>query len=174
MSATPRAVERARAEHRQAVEAYVASARALAEGSWSVPVREGAWSPAEVTQHVLLVYQNVRSELSGGASMAPRVSRGWQRLLRWVLLPHILFHRSFPLRARAPRETRPGPGLADRETLLAELGAAAGAFEQAAAAAALRGGPPVDHPYFGPIAPLRALRFVGIHTEHHRRQIAVR
>ncbi len=31
MSATPRAVERARAEHRQAVEAYVASARALAE-----------------------------------------------------------------------------------------------------------------------------------------------
>lgn len=174
MSASPRAVEAAQAAHRSAVARYCATARALPEVAWRTPLREGAWSPAEVTQHVLLLYQNVRRELSGGASMAPRVSRGWQRLLRWVLLPHILFHRSIPLRARAPRETRPGPIAADQEMLLAELDAEACAFVQEAAAAAVRGRPSVDHPYFGPIAPLRALRFFGIHTEHHRRQIEVR
>ena len=173
MSATRTAVERALLENRGAVAAYGTTVRALPAEQWATPVREGAWSPAEITQHLLLTYRQVLAELEGGAAMAPRASRGWQRIFRWVVLPHILFHRSIPVRARAPRELRPAePVAVERDALLDELEVAAREFERGVEPVALRGSPSFEHPYFGAIPPLKALRFVAAHTEHHRRQLA--
>jgi hypothetical protein len=171
VSAPPRAVERALAEHRAAAAAFCAAARALPDAAWTAPLREGGWSPAEIAEHLRLTYVQVIHELGGGAAMAPRASQAWQRLFRWVVLPHILFHRSIPVRARAPRETRPTLAVVDREALLAEFEMSARDFERGAEPAAQRGSPSFTHPYFGAISPLKAVRFVAIHIDHHRRQI---
>ncbi|HYW07638.1 MAG TPA: DinB family protein [Longimicrobium sp.] len=86
-------------------------------------------------------------------------------------LPHILFHRSLPLRAPAPRETRPKEARAPRAEALAALRHLGEEFERELDSARRAGSPGITHPYFGRVEPIKALRFVGIHMEHHRRQV---
>jgi hypothetical protein len=158
-------------EHDEAIAAYLDAAGALPDDAWTRPWAEGKWTPAEVTEHVTRGYEVLLGELRDGEPMRLRMA-SWQRTLsRWIILPHILFHRSFPIRAPAPREVRPGPPRAPRDEALRALREAAEAFAAALSAARGRPGAGLTHPYFGKVEPVRALRFVAIHTEHHRRQI---
>ena len=99
--------------------------------------------------------------------MAPRLSSRRQRVLRWFLLPHMLFHRSMP-RVRAPREVRPAPTALGREEALERLrrvGEAAEAAYRDAPAARL------THPYFGSLDRARAFRLIALHVGHHQGQL---
>jgi len=107
-------------------------------------------------------------ELSGEAPFRLRVGTVMQRILRWLLLPHILFHRSIPLRARAPRAISPSDAGLTLDEVLERLPAAAQECERQIRAASHGH---LTHPYFGPIKLPRALRFFAAHTEHHRRQL---
>jgi hypothetical protein len=166
--------DRAAREHRAALAAALAQLARLDEVRWAAPWASGKWTRAEVAEHLALTYEAVLHELETGVAMRPRVGAGMQRLLRWVLLPHILFHRSIPLRARAPRETRPAeafsaPARTEATERLRALGERA---EARLLAAAADGGRPVHHPYFGALPPHRALRFLAAHLEHHTRQLS--
>jgi hypothetical protein len=163
---------RALAEHDRAVENLLATAAALDEAAWARPVRPGGWAPAQIAEHVAMTLEALARDLAGGTPMHIRVGRGWQTLLRWVVLPHVLFHRSLPLRARAPREARPAVQPRDRDAVLTQLRAAWAVLAAEAARAADRPRARVTHPYFGRIDALRGLRFSAIHVEHHRRQLA--
>jgi hypothetical protein len=88
-----------------------------------------------------------------------------------VILPHILVHRSLPVRAPAPRETRPKAARAARAEALATLRHLGEEFERELDSARRSGSLGITHPYFGRIEPIKALRFVAIHMEHHRRQV---
>jgi len=161
--------ERASEEHRNAVRGFAATARGLAPEAWSRPRAPGKWSPAQVAEHLVLAYEVIGRELDGGEG-ARIVVTGWrQRVLRWVVLPHVLFHRSFPLRAVSPRETRPHEASADRAAVLERMCTLADRVEHGLAA---RRDARLTHPYFGPVPALTALRFCAVHVEHHRRQIA--
>lgn len=160
------------AEHASAVADLAAAARRVDPAAWARPMRDGAWTPAQVVQHVALTLEAFAQDLAGVARIRPRVGAGWQRLFRWVVLPHILFHRSLPVRAVAPREARPDAEPGDVETVLARLDAGWQRMEAEAVRVADGGARVrVMHPYFGPIPALRALRFSAVHVEHHRRQI---
>jgi hypothetical protein len=163
--------EAAARAHREAVDSFLALAAGIDDERWGRPMAAGKWSPAQVAEHLVLAFEAMLRELAGEGGMRPLGSRWRRALLRWLLLPHILFHRSLPIRARAPREVRPAPVPGERPAALARLGDLARRFEQEVAAAAGRGHPGLTHPYFGRIAPLRALRFSAVHVEHHHRQV---
>ena len=170
--ATDRRWEEALDEHRVALAAYLDTAEGVGDEAWTRPWAPGKWTPAEITEHLTLSYEIVISELETGRGMAMKTS-GWRlRLLRWLLLPHILFHRSLPLKARAPREVRPAAVRAPRPEALRHLQARAEAFEQRFERALREGGGSLTHAYFGKLPPLKGIRFVAIHIEHHRRQVA--
>jgi hypothetical protein len=162
---------RALTEHRAALDAFVSIAAASAEADWLRTRPGGKWSAAQTTEHLSLAYEATLREMRGEGSMRPRVGRLMQLLLRSILLPHMLFHRTFPIRASAPREVRPQRTEADRAAALKRLVALADRFE-----AAVREIQPdetrrFNHPYFGAISTLKALRLTAVHIEHHRRQL---
>lgn len=161
----------AQREHQEAVERFIRSCQQVPADRWRHPLAAGKWSPAQVAEHVCLTYEALLHELGGGAGMRPRVGTGMQRLLRWVMLPHILFHRSFPVRARAPRETRPGDAHPDCAVVLARLRDVAERFEHELNRARGNGEVHLTHPYFGCVEPVKTLRFCAVHLEHHRRQL---
>ena len=116
--------ERAVREHRAALSAFLQAALGVPAEAWERPLGEGKWSAAEVTEHLALSYEAALRERTGGGAMAPRVSSRRQTVLRWFLLPHMLFHRTMP-RVSAPREVRPAPTGLGREEALGEGGSGA-------------------------------------------------
>lgn len=118
-----------------------------------------------MTEHLALAYDGLLHELEGGSPMASRAGAGWQRLLRWFLLPHMLFHRSMP-RVRAPLETLPAGTAATPAEGAARLREAAGRAE-----VKLLADPSArfTHPYFGPLDRAQTLRLAALHLEHHQR-----
>lgn len=162
--------ERALGEHRAAVATYLALVDAMDDAAWRRPYLPGRWSPAQITEHLALSYEALLREMAGEGAMRPRARPWLQTVLRWLYLPHVLFHRSLPLRAAAPREMRPGPEPPEKEAARSRLEAAARRFEDGAGAALARGPGRLTHPYFGPVPLLRGVRFLAVHVEHHRRQ----
>jgi hypothetical protein len=163
-------LETAVAVHRGEAEAYMRSARRIGPEEWGTVREGGKWSPAQITEHLVLYYEAVLVELDGGAGLRMRVGPAMRRLLRWFLLPHILFHRSIPVRAVAPREIRPSDRPAGADALLERLREVTARFEEAA----ISSDPPgrsLNHPYFGPLPIDRGVRFSAVHLEHHRRQL---
>jgi hypothetical protein len=128
-----------------------------------------------VVLHVCGAYEFARAAADGGAGMRPLVSRPAAWLGRTVLLPALLASGRFPRGAAAPAEVAPDLAEAARvtpaaaaERLARAAAAAAGALRRAAAE---RPSARVRHAYFGPLAPLDALRLVSAHTRHHARAL---
>jgi hypothetical protein len=90
------------------------------------------------------------------------------------VLPHILFHRKFPVRASAPREIRPADDIPPRDAILRRLRTRAEEFEDELDRTRRAGGGHLTHPYFGRVGPIKVLRFCAVHTEHHQRQLPSR
>lgn len=158
-------------EHEVALAGYLRSASALPQAAWTRPWGEGKWTPAQVTEHVTRAYEALLDELREGRPMREKLA-GWRRkMVRIVILPHILFHRTIPLKVPSPREMRPGEPRAPREEALEALRELGECFVAELAAARERGSAGLTHPYFGKLEPIKVLRFVAIHLDHHRKQI---
>jgi hypothetical protein len=163
--------EAASEEHGVSLVAYLEAASRLDAEQWGRPWAPGKWTPAQITEHLTLTYEALMAELCHGQPMKARLGPWRQRITRWIFLPHILFHRKFPLRVIAPREIRPGTVRAGQVEALRILEQLAERFEDELGRAFCRGGGCLTHPYFGEVDPVRGLRFIGVHIEHHRRQI---
>ena len=160
--------ERASRENQAAVDGFLRAASAVPAAAWHVPLRPGGWTPGQVAEHVVLAYEVFVGQLAGEPDMKRILGPAKQTFLRWILLPHVLFHRSFPVRAGAPREVRPDGNGVEQSALEARLRGAAGKLERDIRASTL---PHIRHPYFGPLPLRRALRFIAVHTEHHTKQL---
>ena len=159
-------------EHSAALAAYLETAEGVRDDAWTRPWAPGKWSPALITEHLSLVYEAAIREATVGEPMRVKGPAWRRRLLKLVLLPHILFHGSLPLRAPSPREARPGEPRAPRNGALRALRELGERYEleMERARGAGRGG--LTHPFFGHVEPVKAMRFVAIHMEHHRKQVA--
>jgi hypothetical protein len=174
-TATPRAERRWRAavdEHQAALAAYVEAAARLPDDAWTRPWAPGKWTPAVITEHLAMVYRAMVQEMRGGPGMKLKLTPARRWVLKLLLLPHMLFHRTFPRGAVAPREVRPqGEGL-PKEQALTELRVLGEEFEREAERARGAGWEHVTHAFFGRIDLTRAMRLAAVHIEHHTRQIA--
>jgi hypothetical protein len=162
--------------HGPALEAYVAAALAMDETRWHVPARAGGWTPAEITEHLRLVYVIGQQELAGGAGMRIRLRWPTRFVLRLTVVRRLRRGGRFPEGAPAPRELRPAAAAdASRATLLDRLRTEADRF-QAAAAEVRRTAPGrrMTHPYFGKLPLDDMITIVVRHLDHHRAQLPAR
>ncbi len=159
------------AAHGEAVRGYVATATALPEARWLEPLGDGKWSPAEVTEHVRLVYERLAAELQGGPGVAIRLRWPWRVYARARYLRKILREGTFPEGARSPREARPTSPVADPAEACRRLLSEAGGFERELAARRHLPTTRATHHIFGRLSPWTGLRLCTVHTLHHRRQL---
>ena len=175
-TATPRAESRWRAaldEHQVALAAYLDAGGRVTDAAWTQPWSPGKWTPAEITEHLAMTYRVFIGEVGGGPAMQLKLTPFRRRILKTLMLPHMLFHRTFPRGARAPRELRPDPAsLRGRTEALADLRALGERFVHEAERAREGGWNHVTHPYFGTIDLTRGMRLCAVHLEHHTRQVA--
>jgi len=159
-------------EHRAALAAFLDVAERLRDDDWSAPWGPGKWTRAQLAEHLSLVYEAAIRELTTGVGVRVKVTGIRQRILRWVFMPHILFHRSLPVKVMSPREARPAEVTAPRAEVLRRLRELGVRYEMEMERAIRGGGGTLTHPYFGTLPPVKAMRFMAIHIEHHTRQLA--
>src|SRR5437764_14860919 len=98
-------IETAIADNRAAVEEFLAAARGVDGASWNTPRAEGKWSPAQVVEHLAIVYEYNRKVVTGTADrVAPKIL---QPLARWFIVTRTLKAGAFTRRARAQRLFQP-------------------------------------------------------------------
>lgn len=163
--------EQIAALHDHAAKELIAAAEGVSADRWLVPRAEGKWSPAEVVEHLNLVYDVVLRELGGEPGMQLR-TRWWQRLvLRFTIVPRILRGGWFPAGARAPKETRPALSTTDQRELISRFRDRAARFATAAANA--RGTTQrITHAYFGAARVPESVLLCARHIEHHTKQVS--
>lgn len=156
------------AADRDALNTFLATARAVPPDRWSTPRAPGKWSPAQVVEHIALAYETntqlLRGPVPGGA---PR----WLRpVIRKFGLALVLRKGDFPRRSRAPKvmEPKASPAAAPPSALLPRLESAAAVFESAAAAHPID---TLEHPFFGKVPLADIVRLSEIHTRHHTAQL---
>jgi len=161
-------------EHQVALAAYLDTAARLSVDAWNAPWKPGKWSPAVITEHLCMSYLAIIGEVTGGPAMKLKLTPFRRGVLRMFMLPHMLFHRSFPRGALAPREVRPAADvvLSDQAAALARMRALGERFEREADRARAGGWTHVTHPFFGQIDLTRGMRLAAVHIEHHTRQLA--
>ena len=152
--------------HRQAVDAFLETARTVPADQWAQPRAPGKWSPGQVVEHVARAYEVNRGVLHGRASMsAPR----WLRpMIRKFLLMPVLRRGRFIPGSKSPGVFRPGPTPAPPAELIGRLEAATAAFESDAAAL---GTDTINHPFFGRLSLGDFVRLQEIHSRHHEGQL---
>ena len=169
-----RTVESAAADHRSEVAAAGEAFGAIPEDAWELPLGDGKWSPAEIAQHLTVLYAPLLSELSGVPCIGMRFP-AWKRFAaRKIFLGRILRGDWYPQGIKSPPEARPAPPLPSRSDAPRRLREAAEAFVQAICAAHSRAGGCITHPYLGKLTAPDALRFFAMHARHHREQLVRR
>jgi uncharacterized damage-inducible protein DinB len=159
------------ASNRRAVGAFLDAVRTVRPEQWATPRAPGKWSPGQVTEHVMLAYEQSLRMLRGTFT-GPAQPWYAQLFARWLGLPGLLKRGDFgkgPL--QAPAFIQPGETPASSVDLVARLEAAAGSLEGDLAAASDARPVSVDHPIFGRLPLADLLHFLLIHTNHHRPQL---
>ena len=158
------------ADHRAALEAFVATAEAMSSAAWNARRPGDKWSPSQVAEHLRLTYITILAELVGRGEIRIRTKWWQRRLLRLLYLPRILKRGSFPKGVVAPREIRPGDGPFDRQAVLTALRQEGEEFIRTVSAGRIEN-QTVTHPYLGPLGLVDGVRFLTQHLRHHHAQI---
>jgi len=162
-------LETAIAENRAAVEEFVARARAVDTAKWTAARGEGQWSPAQVAEHLAIVYEYNRKVVTGAAAKS---APGFLRpLLRWFIVVRTLKAGRFTRKGRAPAIFQPSATPAAAPDVLARLTAAVKGFENDIRSGHPEGRHTVAHPFFGTLKTIDYLRLQAIHARHHRSQL---
>ena len=164
-------LETALADNRTAVEEFVAAARALDAARWRASIGEGKWSPAQIAEHLAIIYEYNRKVMLGTAPGVPWLLRPiLQPLLRKIVVTDTMKAGRFTRKGRAPKFFLPTAAPADASVVLSRLTDAVGGFE-ADIRSRPRGDGTITHPAFGSIAMLDWVRLQAIHVRHHRSQL---
>lgn len=157
--------------NRRAVSAFAEAVRAIAPARWATPRGPGKWSPSQVTEHVVLTYEQSRRMLEG-TFVGPAKPWFRQLLARRLGLPPLFKRGAFgkgPI--RGPDFIEPSDAPPSSAVLLDRLEQVARALEQRLADPSGKV-VTVVHPIFGRLPLTDLLHFLWIHTDHHRPQLA--
>lgn len=144
----------------------------LEEAAWERPPAPQKWCPGQIAEHLVLSYDALLSELAGGRGMRLRGSWWRRSLIRLRYLPMVLEQGRMPSGAPAVREVRPPAPPPARAVVVEALRERAARFDRELTRAFEAGGGRLTHPFFGSLRPPQALKFVAVHLEHHRKQLA--
>lgn len=163
-------IETAIADNHAAVDEFVAAARALDAAKWAAPRGENRWSPAQIAEHLAIVYEYNRKVVKGEAGKgAPRFL---QPLARWFIVDRTLKSGRFTRKGRAPGIFQPVAKTVGSQTdLLARLTAAVNGMESDIRSGHPGGRHTIAHPFFGPLPTTDWINLQAIHARHHRSQL---
>lgn len=161
------------ADNRAAIDQFIAAARALDASTWTVARAEGAWSPAQIAEHLAIVYEYNRTVATGTASSPiPRLLRPIiQPLARRMIVDNTLKAGRFTRKGRAPGLFRPSATPPPSMELLVRLDAAVRGFEGDLRSRHPEARRTIAHPIFGTIPTVDWIRLQAIHARHHRAQL---
>ena len=150
-------IETAIADNRAAVEEFIAAARGVDAAKWKTPRAEGKWSPAQIVEHLALVYEYNRKVVTGTAGKgAPGLLRP---LLRWFVVDQDAEGRKLHAKGQGAGIFQPSASPRRGAGLLARLATAVTGFENDIRSGHPEGRHTVAHPFFGrPRRGLPALR----------------
>jgi hypothetical protein len=137
--------------------------------AWAMPRTPGKWSPSQIVEHVARALEESANVAAGRPSKFPNVPAVLHPVLRSVLFKRVLKNSSFP-KGRTNKAMNPESGPATPTDGRARLEAAHGKFEAACRALASRRAL-VRSPIFGAVNVEDYVRFMELHTRHHRKQI---
>lgn len=163
------------ADNRAAVEAFVAAARAVDASRWQAAAAEGKWSPAQIAEHLAIVYEYNRTIALGTASspipwlLRPLV----QPLARRIIVTNTLQAGRFTRKGRAPGIFQPSATPPAPDAVLARLDAAVRGFEGDLRSRHPEARRTIAHPIFGTIPTADWIHLQAIHARHHRAQLPV-
>jgi hypothetical protein len=162
------------AGNRAAVDEFIAAARAIDAGKWSTPRAEGAWTPAQIAEHLAIVYEYNRTVATGTASSPiPRLIRPLiQPLARRIIVDSTLKAGRFTRKGRAPGLFQPSVAPPARDVVLARLDAAVRGLESDLRSRHPEARHTIAHPIFGALPTVDWVRVQAIHARHHRAQLA--
>jgi DinB superfamily len=163
------------ADHRAAVNEFIVEARAVDAARWQAPRSKGAWSPAQVTEHLVLFYAySRRIAQDGEPSPIPwPIRRLVQRLARRVIADSTLKAGRFTRKGRAPGVFQPSATPPPAPQLLAQLDENVRGLEAAIRSRHPEARHTIAHPIFGTLPTTDWVRLQAIHARHHRAQLAV-
>jgi hypothetical protein len=162
-------LETAIADNRIAVDEFIAKARAIDPAAWTASRGEGRWSPAQIAEHLAIVYEYNRKVVTGTAGKgAPGFLKPFAR---WFIVDRTLKAGRFTRKGRAPAIFQPSATPGPAAEVLGRLTKAVSGFESDIRSGHPEGRHRVRHPFFGPLPTIDYLRLQAIHARHHRSQL---
>jgi hypothetical protein len=152
-----------------AIAEFLDAVRAVPAGDWAEPSAPGKWSPAQVVEHVALVYE-LGLQLLQGTATDPSAPR-WLRPLIGMIIRRTVLRTGRFMKSKTAAPFRPRGAPASRDALVARLEAASRAFERSAEQEVERGRSTFDHPVFGRFGVADYVQFHAYHTKHHQAQL---
>jgi hypothetical protein len=160
---------------RDATNQLIAAAEASSE-RWAVPCAPGKWSPSQIVEHVARSLEESANVAAGRPSKFPNIPAVIRPLLRHFVFRRCVQTSTFPKGGRASRKMNPSSlpnpsnGPATPEEGRIRLETAQRKLEDACREFATRDGV-IRSSIFGPVPAPDYVRFMELHTRHHRAQI---
>ena len=165
-------IETAIAENRKAIEEFIEAARAVPPERWQAPRAEGAWSPAQIAEHLAITFEFNRKVVAGTAPPLPALIRPFvQPLLRRVVITKTLEAGRFTRKGRTPKFLKPSETPPAVDAVLARLNAAVAGLESDLRSRHPEARHTVSHPAFGRLVTHDWIRVQAIHVRHHLVQL---
>jgi len=140
--------------------------------SWTASRAPGKWSPSQIVEHVARALEESANVAAGRASKFPKLPAVLHPVVRGLLFKRVLKKAAFP-RARTNKALNPPSGPATPAEGRVRLEAAHKKFDEACRQLAARG-ERMRTTTFGVVSVEDYVRFMELHTRHHRQQMADR
>ena len=157
------------ADNRAAVDEFIATARAIDASRWTAPRAEGAWSPAQIAEHLAVVYEYNRKVAMGTApSPIPWLIRPIvQPFARRMIVDNTLEAGRFTRKGRAPGFFQPSAAPPAPAAVFARLEAAVRGLEGDLRSRHPEARRMIAPPLFGTIDTAGWIRLQATHALHH-------
>jgi uncharacterized damage-inducible protein DinB len=152
-----------------AIAEFLDAVKAVPAEEWAAPRASGQWSPAQVVEHVALVYE-LGLKLMKGTATDPSAPR-WLRPLIGMFIRRTVLRTGRFMKSKTAAPFDPQGAPAPRDTLVARLDEASRAFERSAVQEVESGRSTFDHPAFGRFGVADYVQFQAYHTKHHQAQL---
>jgi hypothetical protein len=153
---------------RAAVDELIQSAQKSAS-VWTQPTAPGKWSPSQVVEHVARTLEESANVFSGKPSKFPNFPAPVRPVIRALLFDRVVKNGKFP-KSRTNKPMNPLTGPATAEEGCVRLEQASDKFEKECLSCAGKSDW-LDSRTFGRVSTADYVRFMEVHTRHHRKQM---
>jgi DinB family protein len=161
-------IDTALAASKDAVDELVLAGERTGAG-WAASRAPGKWTPSQIVEHVARSLEESANMAAGRPSKFPKLPALLHPVVRGLLFRRVLRKAAFP-KAKTNKAMNPASGPATPGEGRIRLEAAHQKFDEACRRVAASGGR-MTTTIFGSVPVQDYVRFMELHTRHHRKQI---